>query len=98
MAKDLLEFVMTKIQENPNSIKPDESVVWKELQLFIAEELGVCKEDVNPETRFYEDLNCGGRVVNGVSYDPWWEHPAFIIIMGGLIGLAAFLLTWYFRH
>jgi len=96
--KDLLELIIKKFQGKPNANKPDESVIWMELQSSIAEELGVNRKDIELETRFYEDLNCGGKVVNGVPYNPLWVHPMFIIILGGLAGLTTFFLIWYFRH
>jgi len=58
---DLVKMVITKLQEKPDFNGLNKSVVWQELQPFIADQLGVTMREVQLETSFYEDLNCGGK-------------------------------------
>ena len=86
---DLLQMVLAKLQMKPKPDRRDETVIWPELQDLIAAELGVRVRDIQRDVRFYEDLNCGGRIVDGAPYEPWWDRHALLVVLGAVLGLIA---------
>ena len=84
---DLLRFVCQQLSETETEI--DEEAIWTELSQLVSDELGLRVRQVERSQGFYEDLNCGGPLRNGLPYISVWErHPILIGFIGGMIALA----------
>ena len=87
---DLLCFVCQQLPET------DEEAIWLELRQLVADELGLRVRQVERSQGFYEDLNCGGPLRNGLPYISVWErHP---ILIGLILGMIVLALVMYLKQ
>ena len=89
---DLLCFVCQQLPET----EADEEGIWTELRQLVADELGLRVRRVERAQRFYEDLNCGGSLRNGLPYRSVWERH--LILIGIILGAIVFALVMYLKQ
>ena len=54
--RDMTDLIVRKLRENGRADTSDE--VWPDLRRITSEEFGVDADELNPDIRYVEDLNC----------------------------------------